>query len=164
MRRQLGMMIVGSAIAWAMLLGPGATRAQVMLSGVDPYQINGYFAAPGLYGTAWGAPSVEIQRTNIEMVAGLADFMCQVLYLTSLKNLVDPGQHVTIFPGIAPTSSMSEGRGQLATGHPVASCPFFSRARLNHRPRRWRHLPRLPQILHPPWGEGIGPSLNGSSA
>ena len=54
MRRQLGMMIVGSAIAWAMPLGSGAARAQVVLSGADPYRLNGYFAAPGLYGTAWG--------------------------------------------------------------------------------------------------------------
>ena len=119
-----------------MLLGPGAARAQVMLSGADPYRINGYSAAPGLDGTAWGAPSVEMPRTNIEMVAGLADFMCQVLYHIPLKNPVGPGQHITLFPGIAPTSSMNEGRGQLAAGHPAASCPFFSRARLNHRQRR----------------------------
>jgi len=64
MRRQLGMMIVGSAIAWAMPLGSGAARAQVVLSGADPYRLNGYFAAPGLYGTAWGAPSVGMPRTD----------------------------------------------------------------------------------------------------
>src|SRR5690242_10557571 len=57
MRRLLGMLIVGSALA----LLPVPARAQVMVSPADPYRMNPYLF--GVYGTAWGSPSVGVPRT-----------------------------------------------------------------------------------------------------
>lgn len=60
MRRLLWVVIVGCAMA----LAPGAARAQVALSATaGPYRLNGYFAAPGYYGTSYGVPSYGLTRT-----------------------------------------------------------------------------------------------------
>ncbi len=60
MRRLLGVVIVGSVLA----LLPAQARAQVAVAGVmSPYRINGYYAAPGLYGMSWGSPSTGLTRT-----------------------------------------------------------------------------------------------------
>jgi hypothetical protein len=60
MRRLLGVLVVGSVLA----LVPCPARAQVVAGGMlNPYRFNGYFAAPGLYGMSFGAPSVGIPRT-----------------------------------------------------------------------------------------------------
>ena len=60
MRRMLGVMIVGAVLA----LGPGTARAQAVPGGtMNPYRINGYYAAPGLYGMAYGSPSFGMTRT-----------------------------------------------------------------------------------------------------
>jgi len=60
MRRLLGLVIVGSVLVlWS-------ARAQAQVSGssvLSPYRFNGYYAAPGLYGMAWGTPSVGLTRT-----------------------------------------------------------------------------------------------------
>jgi hypothetical protein len=59
-RQMAGLWLIGSA----MLLAPDAARAQVEYSDVStPYRINGYFAAPGYYGMAYGSPSVGLTRT-----------------------------------------------------------------------------------------------------
>lgn len=60
MRRILGMLMIVAVLG----LAPSTTRAQVVTGGVmDPYRLNGYFAAPGLYGMAWGSPSLGMTRT-----------------------------------------------------------------------------------------------------
>jgi len=59
-RRAAGLWLIGSAL----LLVPGAARAQVAYSDFsNPYRINGYYAAPGYYGMAYGSPSVGLTRT-----------------------------------------------------------------------------------------------------
>src|SRR3954465_10926418 len=56
-RRALGLMLIGSSLA--LVLAPGAARAQLAINGFsDPYRINGYYAAPGNYGMAYGSMSV----------------------------------------------------------------------------------------------------------
>lgn len=60
MRRLLGVTIVGCALA----LTSVPARGQVVASGMfNPYRINGYYAAPGLYGMSFGSPSVGMTRT-----------------------------------------------------------------------------------------------------
>jgi len=60
MRRLLGVWIVGCALA----LGSGTARGQMIAPGAfNPYRINGYYAAPGLYGMSFGSPSVGLTRT-----------------------------------------------------------------------------------------------------
>lgn len=60
MRRLLGILILGVALG----LTAVPARAQVVVDGaLDPYRINGYYAAPGLYGMAFGSPSVGLTRT-----------------------------------------------------------------------------------------------------
>jgi len=59
-RRAAGLWLIGSAL----FLVPGVARAQVGYSDFSsPYRINGYFAAPGYYGMAYGSPSVGLTRT-----------------------------------------------------------------------------------------------------
>jgi hypothetical protein len=58
MRRLLWALIVGSAMSMA----PGAAPAQMMVPAV-PYRLNGFFAAPGYYGTSYGVPSYGLTRT-----------------------------------------------------------------------------------------------------
>jgi hypothetical protein len=61
-RRALGLMLIGSSLA--LVLAPGAARAQLAINGfTDPYRINAYLAAPGNYGMAYGSMSVGIPRT-----------------------------------------------------------------------------------------------------
>lgn len=63
MRRMLSMTVVALALGF----GSAPARGQVVSGGVlDPYRINGYFAAPGLYGMAWGSPSFGLKRTYTE--------------------------------------------------------------------------------------------------
>jgi len=60
MRRMLGMLIVGGVL----MFGPASARAQVASTNyLNPYRINGYYAAPGLYGMAYGSPSFGMTRT-----------------------------------------------------------------------------------------------------
>jgi hypothetical protein len=62
MRRRIGVLVIGAALALAM--GSSPARAQVAAGVVGaPYRINPYFAAPGLYGMAFGSPSVGMTRT-----------------------------------------------------------------------------------------------------
>jgi hypothetical protein len=59
-RRAAGILLIGSTL----LLVPGMARAQVGYSDFSsPYRINGYFAAPGFYGMAYGSMSVGVPRT-----------------------------------------------------------------------------------------------------
>jgi hypothetical protein len=59
-RTALGWFLVG----FAAFLAPAAARAQGAFSGVStPYRINGYYAAPGYYGMAFGSPSFGVPRT-----------------------------------------------------------------------------------------------------
>ena len=59
-RQAAGLWLIGSAL----LLVPGAAQAQVAYSDFsNPYRINGYYAAPGYYGMAYGSPSVGLTRT-----------------------------------------------------------------------------------------------------
>jgi hypothetical protein len=61
-RQALVFLLAGSASAMA--LSPASARAQVAISDVStPFRINGYYAAPGYYGMAYGAPSVGMPRT-----------------------------------------------------------------------------------------------------
>jgi hypothetical protein len=56
----LGLWLVGCAG----FLAPGLARAQVAYSDVSsPYRMNGYLAAPGYYGMAFGSPSAGMPRT-----------------------------------------------------------------------------------------------------
>jgi hypothetical protein len=60
MRGLTGVLIVGFALA----LTPATASAQVVVGGMmNPYRINGYYAAPGLYGMSYGSPSVGLTRT-----------------------------------------------------------------------------------------------------
>ena len=60
MRQLLGMTVLGAVLA----LLPGPARAQVVAGGaMNPYRINGYYAAPGLYGMSFGSPSAGLTRT-----------------------------------------------------------------------------------------------------
>ncbi len=60
MRRMLWMLIVGGVLTFV----PASARAQVATTGyLNPYRINGYYAAPGLYGMAYGSPSFGMTRT-----------------------------------------------------------------------------------------------------
>jgi len=55
-----GLLLVGLAT----LLEPALARAQVGYSDAStPYRMNGYFAAPGYYGMAYGSPSAGMPRT-----------------------------------------------------------------------------------------------------
>lgn len=60
MRGLLGVFIVGIVVS----LNPAPAQAQSVAAGsMNPYRLNGYFAAPGLYGMAYGSPSVGMTRT-----------------------------------------------------------------------------------------------------
>jgi len=60
MRQALGLTLVGSVLA----LTPASAWAQASIVGFsDPYRINGYYAAPGNYGMAYGSMSVGVPRT-----------------------------------------------------------------------------------------------------
>lgn len=60
MRGLLGVLMVGIVLA----LNPAPARAQYVTAGsMNPYRLNGYFAAPGLYGMSFGSPSVGMTRT-----------------------------------------------------------------------------------------------------
>jgi hypothetical protein len=60
MRQALGWILVGSAL----MLTSGNARAQDPISGFsDPYRLNGYLAAPGYYGMAYGSMSAGVPRT-----------------------------------------------------------------------------------------------------
>ena len=60
MRRTLGMLMIVAVLG----LAPGTARAQAVSGGaMNPYRINGYYAAPGLYGMAYGSPSLGMTRT-----------------------------------------------------------------------------------------------------
>jgi hypothetical protein len=57
-------LLFGSIVGIAMALSPAAVRAQ----GASPYvaaplRMNGYFAAPGLYGMSYGSASYGMPRT-----------------------------------------------------------------------------------------------------
>src|SRR4051794_34502004 len=59
-RQALGFILVGSTLA----LAPGPARAQAPMTGFsDPFRINGYYAAPGYYGMAYGSMSAGVPRT-----------------------------------------------------------------------------------------------------
>jgi hypothetical protein len=61
-RHRAGLWLIVSALVF--FQAPGAARAQVGYSDVSsPYRINGYFAAPGYYGMAFGSPSLGLTRT-----------------------------------------------------------------------------------------------------
>jgi hypothetical protein len=63
-QRTLGLVRLGSCVALVLALTPAATRAQAVYSGFsDPYRINGYYAAPGNYGMAYGSMSAGVPRT-----------------------------------------------------------------------------------------------------
>jgi hypothetical protein len=66
MRRRL--VVVVSGILLALAAGSDSVRAQTPYwpGSLNPYRINGYFAAPGLYGMALGAPSYGSVRTYTE--------------------------------------------------------------------------------------------------
>jgi hypothetical protein len=60
MRRLTAAFIVGLALAFTSV----PARAQSVVPGaLSPYRINGYYAAPGLYGMAYGSPSTGMVRT-----------------------------------------------------------------------------------------------------
>src|SRR4051812_29585362 len=59
-RSAIGLFLVGSAL----VLTPAPARAQMVVPGFsDPYRLNGYLAAPGYYGMAYGSMSVGVPRT-----------------------------------------------------------------------------------------------------
>jgi len=59
-RQALGWFLVGSAV----IVAPAPARAQMVIPGFsDPYRLNGYLAAPGHYGMAYGSMSVGVPRT-----------------------------------------------------------------------------------------------------
>jgi len=59
-RQALGWLLVGIA----MVLLPSSARAQAVMGGFSaPYRINGYYAAPGYYGMAYGSMSAGVPRT-----------------------------------------------------------------------------------------------------
>ena len=75
MREWLWVAIVGSALA----LVPGSTRAQAPVAvpvpapvagvATGPIRMNGYFEAPGYYGTSWGVASYRVPRTYSEFAS-----------------------------------------------------------------------------------------------
>ncbi len=58
MSRQL----LGFTVALAAILASASADAQVV-SGPEPFRLNGYFAAPGYYGTMYGSASYGMPRT-----------------------------------------------------------------------------------------------------
>jgi len=59
-RQALGLVLLGSVL----VLTPAVARAQAPLAGfTDPYRLNGYYAAPGNYGMAYGSMSYGVPRT-----------------------------------------------------------------------------------------------------
>jgi hypothetical protein len=60
MRRMLGIIVVGSALAGA----ADQAQAQAILGGpfTASYRVGDYFAAPGLYGTSYGFASYGVPR------------------------------------------------------------------------------------------------------
>jgi hypothetical protein len=66
MRRLVAVLVVGFAMA--ALAAPA--RAQVAVGGfTSPMRVNGYYAAPGLFGMAYGSPSVGMKRTYTEFAS-----------------------------------------------------------------------------------------------
>jgi hypothetical protein len=60
MRRAIGVLIVGFVIAAL----PLRANAQAVVANVaTPYRMNGFLAAPGYYGMAYGSPSFGMPRT-----------------------------------------------------------------------------------------------------
>lgn len=63
MRHRFGMVLIGASLA----IAPGASTARGQAAaGIvvgSPYRMNGYFAAPGYYGMAYGSPSYGMTRT-----------------------------------------------------------------------------------------------------